>query len=156
MAKQRRRKKGRWVLWSIRCSGWDDRGEIEICDDCADEISMSIMATCPYVWFELSGSIGFSSRCRSQVRVERRSWITCGGSGDSSVFYWRYKRKVPWEFSAYGLHFVEQLSTGVCRVPDPRLHALHRGPYGLHHKVWPPGVIGRRATDNHVTLLPYG
>lgn len=51
-------------------------------------------------------------------------------------------------------------NTGVCRVPDPRPSAyrLHRGPLDggpLHRKIRPPGASRRRATDIHVTLLPY-
>lgn len=50
--------------------------------------------------------------------------------------------------------------TGVCRVPDPRPspYRLHRGPLDggpVHRKIRPPGASRRRATDNHVTLLPY-
>jgi hypothetical protein len=50
--------------------------------------------------------------------------------------------------------------TGVCRVPDPRPspYKLHRGPLDggpLHRKIRPPGASRRRATDIHVTLLPY-
>lgn len=53
--------------------------------------------------------------------------------------------------------------TGVCRVPDPRPspYKLHRGPLDgallppLRRKIRPPGASRRRATDNHVTLLPY-
>lgn len=52
------------------------------------------------------------------------------------------------------------MHTGVCRVPDPRPYPykLHRGPLDggpLHRKIRPPGASRRRATDNHVTLLPY-
>lgn len=57
---------------------------------------------------------------------------------------------------------VEQsgVHTGVCRVPDPRPspYRLHRGPVDggpVHRKIRPPGASRRRATDNHVTLLPY-
>jgi len=50
--------------------------------------------------------------------------------------------------------------TGVCRVPDsrPSPYRRHRGPLDggpLHRKIRPPGASRRRATDIHVTLLPY-
>lgn len=45
-------------------------------------------------------------------------------------------------------------------MPDPRPspHTRHRGPVDggpLHRKIRPPGASRRRATDIHVTLLPY-
>lgn len=44
------------------------------------------------------------------------------------------------------------------RVPGPHPYRLHRGPLDggpLHRKIRPPGASRRRATDIHVTLLPY-